>query len=86
MSDGPGCLKQHGKANSAANKSVSIFAEKYDTAEVLSEEMVLRWNKASRDWAWILCYFPRDKNNDVLNQSLCWENNAVLPFQHCITF
>lgn len=55
MSDGPGCLKQHGKANSAANKSVSIFAEKYDTAEVLSEEMVLRWNKASRDWAWILC-------------------------------
>lgn len=45
MSDGPGSLKQHGKANSAANKSVSIFAEKYDTAEVLSEEMVLRWKK-----------------------------------------
>jgi len=47
MSDGPGSPKQHGKPNSAANKSVSIFEEKYDTWEVLSEEMALRWDNAS---------------------------------------
>jgi len=55
MSDGPGSPKQHGKPNSAANKSVSNFEEKYDTWEVLSEEMALRWDNASGDWAWILC-------------------------------
>jgi len=42
MSDGPGFPKQHGKQNSAANKSVSIVEEKYDTWKVLSEEMALR--------------------------------------------
>jgi len=49
MSDGPGFSKQHGKTNSSANKSVSFFAEKYDTAEVLSVEMALRWDNALGD-------------------------------------
>ena len=55
MSDGPGSSKQHGKPNSAANNSVSNFEEKYDTWEVLSEEMARRWDHTSGDWAWILC-------------------------------
>jgi len=54
MSDGPRSLKQHRKPNRAANMSVFIFSEKYDTVQVQSEEMVLRWDNASGDRAWIL--------------------------------
>jgi hypothetical protein len=55
MSDGPGSPKQLSKRNSAANSSVLIFAEKSDTAEVLSKQMTLRLNSTWGDWAWIFC-------------------------------
>jgi hypothetical protein len=47
--------KKKKKKKKNPNSSVLIFAEKYDTAEVLSKEMTLRWDSTWGDWAWILC-------------------------------
>lgn len=46
MSADPEPPKQPGKPSSVADSSIWIFEEKYDVAEMLSEEMVLRWDDA----------------------------------------